>query len=273
MRGETLATGGHSPPSAQLSPLGGEGEKDTMHSPFDRVSAAWLPQLHLKFLAGARCRTDVSVILSGERAWVAWPAGNEEVWQALLPAPDCEFYEERDGLWFELGHRLPTSGFPPRGEAKKLDAILYPAPARAELPPTRTIAPVGLQLVPAEECRPTAALRCNIDDLQTWAEQATTKQLTDCQAACCENKVILRGPRLPAVLEAERFWGSRVWIPLGLCPEPNLPETALRAAAEVSLGEILLLTRQGAEAIPEDAFAPVTRAGLRLSRLRGSRRP
>jgi hypothetical protein len=239
-----------------------------MHSPFDRVSAAWLPQLHLKFLAGARCRTDVAVILSGDRAWVTWPAGNEDVWQALLPAPDCEFYEERDGLWIRLGHRLPKSGFPPQGEFKNLDAILFPAPAQAELAPTRTLAPVRLQLIPTEEIRATAALRCSVNDLQAWAEQATTKQLADCQAACCEDKVLLRGTRLPAVPGAERFWGSRVWIPLGLRPEPNLSETALRAAAEVSLGEILLLTPQGAETIPEDAFAPVTRAGLRLLRRR-----
>jgi hypothetical protein len=236
-----------------------------MPSPFDRVSAAWLPQVHLKFLAGARCRSDVWVTLFEDRAWVTWPAGNEEIWQTLLPAPDCEFFEERDGLWFELGNRLPTAGFPPRGEAKKLDAILFPAPAQAESPPSRNLVPVRLQLAAFEELRPTAALRCSLADLHPWAEQATTKQLADCQAACCEDKVILRGPRLPAVPAAERFWGDRVWIPLGMRAEPNLPETALRAAAEVSLGEILLLTEDGAEAIPEDAFAPVTRAGLRLS--------
>jgi MoxR-vWA-beta-propeller ternary system domain bpX2 len=235
-----------------------------MHSPFDRVSAAWFPQDQLKFLAGARCRSDVSVYLSGERAWVTWPAGNEEVWQALLPTPDCEFYEERDGLWFQLGHRLPQAGFPPKGEAKKLDAILFPAPAHAQLPVTRALAPVHLQLVVADEVRPTAAMRCSLADLQPWADQATTKQLADCQAACCDDHVILRGPHLPPVPGADRFWGSRVWIPLGMRPKPNLPETALRAAAEVSLGEILLLTPQGAEAIPEDAFAMVTRAGLRL---------
>jgi hypothetical protein len=239
-----------------------------MHSPFDRASAAWLAQVHLKFLAGARCRSDISVVLAGDRAWVTWPAGNEEVWRALLPAPECEFYEERDGLWFHLGKRLPTAGFPPRGESKKLDAILFPAPAQSELPSSRTLAPVRLHLVPAAVLRPTTALRCPIAELQPWAEQATTRQLSNCQAACCEDKVILRGPRLPAVPGAERYWGSRVWIPLGFHPEPNLPETALRAATEVSLGEILLLTTQGAEAIPEDAFAPVTRSGLRLMQRR-----
>ncbi|HEV3144394.1 MAG TPA: hypothetical protein VGZ47_10955 [Gemmataceae bacterium] len=239
-----------------------------MNSPFFRVSAAWLPQLHLKFLAGVRCRADVVVLLAGDRAWVTWPAGIEEVWEALLPAPDCEFYEEYGGLWFRLGSRLPTSAFPPKGETKSLDAILFPAPAHAELPPVLSSPPIKLHLVPDDHARPTSALCCSISDLQFWAEQATTKELADCQAACFGERLILRGHRLPAVPLAERFWGSRVWIPLGFRPEPNLPESALRAAAEVSLGEILLLTAQSAEAIPEDAFAPVTRAGLRLLKRR-----
>jgi hypothetical protein len=65
------------------------------------------------------------------------------------------------------------------------------------------------------------------------------------------------------VPDAQRFWGERVLTPLGFRPEPELPETALRAAAEVSLGELLVLTESGAEAIPEDAFAPLTRAAMR----------
>jgi hypothetical protein len=239
-----------------------------MDSPFDRVCAAWLPQTHLKFLAGVRCRTDVSVITSGERAWVTWPTGIEEVWQALLPAPACEFYQEHNGLWYKLGSRLPATGFPPKGEAKSLDAVLFPAPAQAELPPALAAKPVRLTLVADDKVRPTAALRCSITDLQDWADRATTKELADCRAASCGESIFLRGSRLPAVLGAKRYWGERVWIPLGFRPEPNLPETALRAAAEVSLGEILVLTQQGAEAVPEDAFAPVMRAGLRLSRLR-----
>jgi hypothetical protein len=237
-----------------------------MASPFELVCAAWLPQSELKFLAGVRCRADVYVILATERAWVTWPAGIEEVWQALLPARDCEFYEEHERLWFRLGSRLPVTTLPPAGEARALDKVLVPAAAQAELPPVLSSAPVRLDLTHSDEFQATAALRCSILDLCDWAERATTKELTECQAARHNNQVLIRGRTLPSVPQAERFWGGRVWIPLGLRPEPNLPETALRAAAEVSLGEILLLTLDGAEAISEEAFVPVTRAGLRLLR-------
>jgi hypothetical protein len=97
-----------------------------------------------------------------------------------------------------------------------------------------------------------------------WAEQAPAANLSACRAARCKERVILRGDRLPPLPDAERFWGGRVWLPLGYRAEPDLPETALRAAAEVSLGEILLVTRDGAEAIPEQAFEPLTRSAARL---------
>ncbi len=76
---------------------------------------------------------------------------------------------------------------------------------------------------------------------------------------------MVRGERLPRLPDAERFWGNRVWLPLGFRrPEPDLPETALRAASDISLGEILPLTENGAEAIPEDVFQPLTGAAAPL---------
>src|SRR5262245_26791634 len=118
-----------------------------MDLPFDRVAAAWLPQAQLKYLAGVRCRSDILAILTGENAWVTWPAGIDDVWQALLPAPKCEFYEGRDHLWFRLGSRLPAFEFPPQGEPKSLDAILFPAPAQTVLPPVLSSVPARFQLV------------------------------------------------------------------------------------------------------------------------------
>jgi len=239
-----------------------------MNLPFDKVAAAWLPQVQLRYLAGVRCRSDVVAILTGEKAWVTWPAEIDEVWQALLPCPECEFYEERDHSWYRLGRRLPALEFPPKGEPKSLDAILFPAPAQSVLPPVLSSVAVRLQLVADDRVRPTSALRCSIAYLQEWADSATGKELADCQAAYCGELVVLRGGRLPGIPTAERFWGKRVWMPLGFCPEPNLPESAVRAAAEVSPDELLLLTQNGAEAIPEGLFAPVTRAGVQLLRRR-----
>src|SRR5436305_1460283 len=84
------------------------------------------------------------------------------------------------------------------------------------------------------------------------------------------------------VVDGQRAWVSwpageaEVWepllAPLGLGAEPDLLETALRAAAEVSLNELLLLTPGGAEAIPESAFEPLSLAGVRLAARAEARR-
>src|SRR5262249_55019067 len=91
--------------------------------------------------------------------------------------------------------------------------------------------------------------------------------LTAVRAARCGDRLLLRGDRLPAIPAAERFWGGRVLVPLGFRVEPDLPETAIRAAAGGSLNEMLILTADGAGAGREEGFAPLTRAGARLANL------
>jgi hypothetical protein len=61
----------------------------------------------------------------------------------------------------------------------------------------------------------------------------------------------------------ERFWGDRVLVPLGFRAEPDWPEGALREAANVGPDELLVLTENATEAIPADAFGPLTRGAVR----------
>jgi hypothetical protein len=75
--------------------------------------------------------------------------------------------------------------------------------------------------------------------------------------------VLLRG-RLPTV-PGLRLWGGDVLLPLGFRASPDLPPAVLRAAAGATAKELLLFTHDGFEAVPLAAFAPVTRAGLRLA--------
>ena len=75
---------------------------------------------------------------------------------------------------------------------------------------------------------------------------------------------MLLGGRLPAV-PGERFWGDRVLVPAGFRPEPDLPPYVLRSACDVAENELLLLDLAGAAAIRDDAFEPLTRAGVRLA--------
>jgi hypothetical protein len=234
-----------------------------MPSTLDRAVAALLPRAGLAALAGVRCRDDVQVIVNGERAWVTWPAATEAVWQALLAVPGIEFFESRDGRWHGLGRRLPRVDVPLSGEAKRLEALLFPAPVQAEPPPMKVGRPIELRILPSERVQPASALRASVTQIIPWAEAAPALELRACRAAISGEIVVLLGARLPAVPSAERFWGESVLVPLGFRPEPDLPESALRAAAHIRPEELLVLTEAGAEAIPKSAFEPLARAALR----------
>jgi hypothetical protein len=232
--------------------------------PLDHTAAALMPASGLAALAAVRCRADVTVILVDDRAWVTWPPGDAAVWHRLLAVPGVRFFEERDGAWYELGHRVPAFDLPPTGDAKPFDRVLFPAPLATEPAPPFAEPPVPLRLVPSDQIHATTALRTTLAAIQPWADRATTAELTAVRAARCGGRVLLRGDRLPVIPDAERFWGDRVLAPLGCRVEPDLPETAIRAAAGVSLSEVLILTAAGVEAVPEGAFAPLTRAGVRI---------
>ena len=236
-----------------------------MPTPLDRAGAALIPAEGLSALAAVRCHGDVAVVLSGDRAWVTWPPGDAAVWHRLLAVPGVMFFEEREGRWYELGCRLPTFDLPPSQDAKPLDRVLLPAPLAADAAPPFAESPVPLRIVPSDQLHPTTALRTTLSALQAWVDGATTQELAAVRAARCGERVLLRGEPLPAIPGAERFWGDRVLVPLGFRVEPDLPETAIRAAAEVSLNEKLIITADGAEAVPEEAFAPLTRAGARTA--------
>jgi hypothetical protein len=234
-----------------------------MPSPLDRATAALLPPDGLAALAGVRCRDDVRVVVGGERAWVTWPAGTEVVWRALLAVRGIVFFEQREGRWHALGRRLPRFDVPLRGEPRRLDEFLFPAPVRAVPVPAKAGAPASLRIVPSDRVRPASALRASLMQILPWAEATLAAELWACRAAVCGDSIMLRGARLPAIPSAERFWGGRVLVPLGFRPEPDLPESALRAAATVGPDDLLVLTEAGAEAIPESAFEPLTRAAVR----------
>jgi len=236
-----------------------------MPTPLDQATAALLPAHGLAALAAARCHPDVLVVHSGDQVWVTWPPGDAAVWQRLLAVPNVRFFEFVDGSWYELGHRLPVFDLPPTGEPRPLDRVLFPAPLATEWATQLVEPPVPLRLVSSEEVRATSALRTTVAAFQSWVDRATTAELTVVRAARCGDRVLLRGDRLPAIPAAVRFWGGRVLVPLGFRVEPDLPETAIRAAAAVSLNEVLILSADGAEAVPQEAFAPLTRAAARLA--------
>jgi hypothetical protein len=77
--------------------------------------------------------------------------------------------------------------------------------------------------------------------------------------------VLLLGPKVPLLPRGERLWGERLLVPLGLRPEPALPEIDLLTALDVGREELAVLQAEGVEVLPAAALQPLTRAGIRLA--------
>ncbi len=251
-----------------------------MATPLHEVCRASLPRAALVALAGLRARSGVDITLEGERAWVSWPEGDEEVLRRVLPVSGVELYVRREGHWHRFGRHLPAFETVPEGEAQALDRVLFPAPVQPVPASTAGLRPVPLWLERDRRASRATAALCGLPELAAWADLVPSARLEKLRAACRAGRVLVLGERLPP--GGQRFWGDKVFVPLGYRPEPDLPESALRDALGAGQEELLLLNSAAcgladspakpqaaeAEAVPRAAFEPLTRAGLRLA-LRG----
>lgn len=236
-----------------------------MTSPLDQVCGASLPRSALAVLADLRGLPDVGVTLAGERAWVRWPAGDEEVLRRLLPVPGVELYEQREQHWYRHGQLLPSFGLPLDAAGQPLRQALTPEPARPESLARYEPRRCPLRLVRDDQPRGASALRGGLAQLAKWAETATTAQLAALAAARCGGQVVLLGAPLPPLPDAERFWGERILVPLGMRPEPALPEAALAEVLGVKEDDLLVLGSGGAELLSRKLLQRLTRTGIRLA--------
>ena len=230
--------------------------------PLNACRAARLPVAGLEVLASLRARGGVRVI-AGDPVWVAWDNERADVVAALLAVPGCELFEPRDGRWLRRGDQLPVFDLPPHGDQVPLDRAVVPAPINPTAAPAPDHGRVPLTVVRCDIQRPTSAMRCAVAALQPWADTAPTAEIDAVKAARCGDAAMLLGSRLPAIPDAERFWGDRVLIPLGFRPDPDWPEKSLREAAQVAPDEILVLMETATEALPDNVFRPLTRAAIR----------
>jgi MoxR-vWA-beta-propeller ternary system domain bpX2 len=236
-----------------------------MSHPLQACRAARIPASGLALLAPLRATAGILVI-PGEPAWLTWEGQRPDVIAAVLAIPGAELFEPRDGRWFRPGERLPVSELPPPGDAVPIDRAIIPAMVAHVEPPPRAIRRVPSQLVRSDAPRPTTALRCSLAALQTWADVALSADIVHIKAARNGDVCWLLGSKLPSLAGAERFWGDRVLVPLGYRAEPDWSEAALREAANVGPDELLILTLDANEAIPSDAFRPLSRAAIRRKR-------
>jgi hypothetical protein len=234
-----------------------------MPAPLHDVCCDALPAAALSMLAGLRTRDDVRVLLREGRAWVFWPAGEDEVLRRVLPVPGAALFARRGEHWYAPGSSLPAFDVPDADDAQALLTLLTPAPLLPEISPPAALEAPTLTLVRDDRPRATTALCCRPAELARWAEWATTRQLTSLEAARCGDRVLLRGERLPLLPGGERYWGTTVLVPLGFRPQPDLAEALLRAALGLDDAELALLGADGVEVVPRDSLRPLHRAEAR----------
>jgi len=231
------------------------------------VDCASLPLAGLAALADVRCQRDVRAAVVGDRAWVRWPTGDEQLPLRVLSVPGAELYVERDGRWFRLGSRVPSRGWPAGAVAEPLHFLLSPAfpePVASQAEPLRRCL---LTLVRDPHPHPAAAMRCDLSALPAWVERATTADIGAISGVRSGDAVVLLGKKLPVLPASRRYWGERVLAPLGHRLEPALPESAVLAALEAEDETLALFDFEGVELLSFHAFGPLTRAGVRLALL------
>lgn len=236
-----------------------------MTSTLHNVTCASLPEQALPLLARVRHVTGVRVRLIGGRAWVWWEDAGDAVLHALLAAPGIELYERLDGFWHRLGQVLPAFHVPEEAETRPLTQVLTPAPVQPDAPEGGSPRRVEVRLVRDDRPRPATAVRAGIGQVAAWADLVPTPVLEQLLAARCGEEVLLSGPRLPLLPGGVRFWGKQLLAPLGWRVEPALPERMLCEVYGAGQGELVLWSDDTPEIVPLDAFAPLTRAGVRLA--------
>ena len=242
-----------------------------MTTPIARARLASIPTGALSLLAPLRGEAGVAVRRDGDRTWITWEAGDERVLGRLLAVPGVVWYVERDGRWHPRDAALPAFDVPPLGDAAvPIARAIGPGPVEpAPVPdPSAELGTIRLRLVRDGRPRPTAGLRCAVADLHRWADAVPSAEIAAVRAARSGDRAALLGAALPSIPGAVRFWGRDVLVPLGFAPAPEWPEPLIRRAAGAD-AEVDALVWVGDDAvvelIPRDAFAPLTRAGVRLA--------
>jgi hypothetical protein len=254
-----------------------------MTTTWKEVRCASLRLDDLRVLADLRGRAELRVMVEGDRAWVCWQADSEMAPEMLvgriLALEGVELFTERGGRWYRLGEHLPAFGVPfrDRDNGILLDRLVIPGKLSGHRPGRRVSAALRVVLVAdeREEVRPATALKCSLEALSVWAEQATSAQLSPLQGAwrrafdgeggVADVFVVGRTGKLPLLPESVRYWGTDLLMPLGLRADPDLPEAAIRRVVGAGQEDLVLLDGEGFELIARRVFQPLCRAGIRLA--------
>jgi hypothetical protein len=231
----------------------------------DNITCASLPSEALPLLAPLRCEPGLQVAVAAGRLWLRFEPGNERILRGVLPLHGVVLFACRDGTWRRFNQSLPAFDFPTDPHFEPLYQVLFPAPVLPLALGDSAVVSCPLEMKPDGRPRPTTAMLCSTAVLAAWADSAPAAQIERLHGARHEKRILVLGDRLPMLDGGERFWGKLVLAPLGFCPDPDLPEAALREAAGAAADELLMFRRVGVEAIPRTAFERLSRVRLRLA--------
>ena len=238
----------------------------TEHDHWSSVTAARIPTGELPALASLRTRPDVRILVRGDAIWIYWTERCADVVRCLLPVPGVILWTKRpDGMWSRFRSRLPASNGPPDEPGIPLIQALQPGRFEPIGVRSSHFEPLPIRLVRSAQPLIATAISCDVKALLHWADAATTHQLEQFRSARCRNRVVVLGSSLPAIVGAIRFAGKRLFVPLGFRLEPVLSETLILEALGAEEGEIAFVTDSAIDVIPKAAFAPLSRAGIRLA--------
>ena len=246
----------------------------------DHATCARLPSQALASLARLRRSEGISVVLDGANAWVFWESGDERALRAVLPVEGVELYEKRGDVWYLAGRRLPSFDGPPPGEPVPVARAVTPEPFSAEPPRSKSPSTSPLRLWSNARPRPTTAALCSLVQLGRWAGSALSSEIGAIRGAFRGDSALLLGRGLPHWTGSTRYWGGQLLVPIGFEVRPILPEATTIEALGNPGRELLRIIPDGpsggdgrglaVEAIPLEAFRPLTRAGVRLAQVGAS---
>ncbi|CAN5197606.1 hypothetical protein BH11PLA2_BH11PLA2_37470 [soil metagenome] len=227
------------------------------------ITAARIPATSLPVLAPLRAESRIRIDTAGNAVWIRWPAELTEVLELLRPVRGVEFFEPRPPRWHRDGRRLPSSVEPPSGEGQSLFSLIAPARFATRNAEDAATAPTPWTLQPGGEPQTATAMTCELTPFQAWAEVATSAELQSLKAARSGPRVRLLGNTLPSIAGAARYYGRRLYLPLGYVLAPDLGESLLMASIGLAADELAFLEQDHVDVIPAKVFHPLTRAGVR----------
>ncbi len=238
-----------------------------MGTPLDNVSCANIPRERLEALADLRHLPGILVAPIGDRAWIRWNPSLQSVLERILPIPDIQLFTHHKGFWYQPGRHLPDFNLPIETSPEQLPlaSVLLPDKIEGIPEPTDLPAPLPITWVRDDEPRPATALTCSLAQLGQWAETSLSSQFDGLLGAHSGERVLILGADLPALPGAQRYWGERIFLPLGSRLNLRLSEPALCRALQISTDEFAIFAAHEFEIIPRTSLRPLSRASVRLA--------